>query len=170
MKKQNNRNFLKTICRSAAVAVFVSTTVFAAGNQLSAEDTSSPGSINDLAATTGVNDGEIELQFTAPGNDDYSAAKPLNGTYFIQYSTNSNPIWDYNSAQVEKIIKDVNYGESNKLIVAMLGDRQFGFPTGVDPEPAISNAVFNMMDLSNLKHDFFIIAGDLRHPNTMFWQ
>jgi len=172
MKKQKlkHRSFIKIIGVIAAVAALVSTTGFAAGSQLSAEDTNSPGRIIDLTATVGVNDGEIELQFTAPGNDDYSAAKNLNGTYFIQYSTNKNTNWNYKNAQVKKIIKDVNYGETDKLIVAMVGDTQFGFPTGINPDPSLSNAVLTMKDLSNLTHDFFIVAGDLIQPNTIFWK
>ncbi|MCK5851690.1 metallophosphoesterase [bacterium] len=143
--------------------------IFTFCNHVFAKDTTSPGKIKNLTAITGVNDGEIELKFTAPGDDGYSAADTLNGTYFIQYSTKSNAVWNCKNAQVKKIIKDVNYGETNKLVVAMLGDTQFGFPTGVDPEPSLSNAVFTMMDLSNLTHDFFIVAGDLIQPNVNFW-
>ena len=138
-------------------------------NRAMAKDTNSPGAINDLSATSGINEGEIDLQFTAPGDDNYSADDTLNGKYYIQYSTNSSSAWDYNSAQAEKIIKDVNYGETNKLIVAMIGDPQFGFPSAIDPEPSLSNAVFTMTDLSNVTHDFFIAAGDLIQPNVIFW-
>jgi len=143
--------------------------IFGLCNCVFAEDTTAPGKIKNLTATTGINDGEIELRFTAPGGDNYSAADTLNGSYFIQYTTKSNTVWNYNKAQVKKIIKDVNYGETNKLIVAMIGDSQFGFPSGNNPEPSLSNAVLTMADLSNLTHDFFIVAGDLIQPNVIFW-
>ncbi|RLD10840.1 MAG: hypothetical protein DRI44_04975 [Chlamydiae bacterium] len=152
-----------------SILIVITTLMLGLCNHVFAEDTTSPGKIKTLTAITGVNDGEIKLKFTAPGDDNYSAADTLNGTYFIQYSTKSNAVWNYKNAQVKKIIKNVNYGETNKLIVAMLGDTQFGFPTGVNPEPALSNAVFTMMDISNLTHDFFIVAGDLIQPNVNFW-
>ena len=55
-------NLLKIIGLIVANVALVSITVFASGCQLSVEDTSSPGSINNLTATTGINDGEVATQ------------------------------------------------------------------------------------------------------------
>lgn len=48
-------------------------------------DTFIPGSISNLTALQGVNDGEINLVWTAPGND--GTEIPLLGSYLIKFST-----------------------------------------------------------------------------------
>jgi hypothetical protein len=49
------------------------------------EDNTAPNAINDFAAVTGSGAGEINLSWTAPGDD--GATRALNGTYRIYYSS-----------------------------------------------------------------------------------
>ena len=59
---------------------------------------------------------------------------------------------------------------SEPLTVAIIGDPQYGFPTGTDPEPSVSDAIATYEDLKTVPHDFFVVLGDLIQPNNMFWE
>ena len=59
---------------------------------------------------------------------------------------------------------------SDPLTVAIIGDPQYGFPTGTDPEPSVSDAIATYEDLKTVPHDFFVVLGDLIQPNNMFWE
>lgn len=59
---------------------------------------------------------------------------------------------------------------SDSLTVAIIGDPQYGFPTGTDPEPSVGDAIATYEDLKTVPHDFFVVLGDLIQPNNMFWE
>jgi len=125
-----------------------------------------------MKAEPGLNDGEIALRFTAPGNDDRSVLRPLNGEYLVQYcpvSEGGSPeaTWGIDKAQRAFAIRDVNYGHPDRVIVALLGDTQFGFPKG-SAEPAVKAIRPTMADLAGLEHDFLAILGDIVQTDR-FW-
>jgi len=70
----------------------------------------SPGAITVLSALAGTNDGEINLSWIAPGDDEYTG--DINpGTFRIQYSTWSGVFWSTASAQI--IISTSNVGQGS---------------------------------------------------------
>jgi len=56
------------------------------------------------------------------------------------------------------------------LTIAIIGDPQYGFPSGTDPEPSLGNAIITFEDLKTVPHDFFVVLGDLIQPNNKFWR
>jgi Icc-related predicted phosphoesterase len=136
-----------------------------------AGDTVPPAAVSDLRAERGRTGGEIILNFTAPGNDGNSAERVLNGTYYVQYAQHRDDIcWSKDKAQVIRPISNVNYGLEDRLIVALIGDPQYGFPTGTDPQPAVGNAILTFDDLKDVRHDFLVVLGDLVQPYNIFWR
>jgi len=63
-------------------------------------DTTPPAAITDLTATTGTYPGEINLTWTAPG-DDGNTGDIIGGKYRIQYSTDAYVIWDKENYDIE---------------------------------------------------------------------
>ena len=59
---------------------------------------------------------------------------------------------------------------TDALTVALIGDPQYGFPTGTDPEPSLGNAIITFEDLKTVDHEFLAVLGDIIQPNNMFWQ
>jgi len=123
-------------------------------------DPRSPGRVHDLVAVPGDNDGQIQLSFTAPGNGGHSPDQVLNGVYHVSCLPIRSE--DRTAKPIEQSFaaKQVNYGDPNKVVVALLGDTQFGFPDGV-ADPAVEAARPTMADLRELSHDFLAILGDL---------
>ncbi len=64
----------------------------------------------------------------------------------------------------------VTAGCPDRLTVAIIGDPQYGFPTGTDPQPSLNNAILTFEDLKTVPHDFFVVLGDVIQPNDMFWR
>ncbi|RKX33250.1 MAG: hypothetical protein DRP64_21070, partial [Verrucomicrobia bacterium] len=60
-------------------------------------------------------------------------------------------------------------GSPDRLTVALIGDPQYGFPSGTDPQPALDDARLTFEDLKTVPHDFFVVLGDLIQPNHVFW-
>ncbi|MFA5778639.1 MAG: fibronectin type III domain-containing protein [Elusimicrobiota bacterium] len=60
----------------------------AIGNLTSAVDTTPPAAISDLTGLTGINDGDVILSWTAPG-DDGMTSNISGGQYDLRYSTNA---------------------------------------------------------------------------------
>ncbi len=52
-----------------------------------AVDTTPPGAITNLVASTGANDGEINLTWTAPGDDGYTGNNEPTAKYHVRYAT-----------------------------------------------------------------------------------
>jgi len=123
-------------------------------------DTIAPGRVNDLVAESGDRDGQIRLSLTAPGNDAQSPERVLNGSY--QVTCVSHQGGDDHARPIERrfVARHVNYGDPNRVVVALLGDTQFGFPKGV-ADPAVQVVRPTMADLQDLTHDFLAILGDL---------
>jgi len=67
---------------------------------LKIQDTTSPDAVTNLAGVTGTNEGEIDLSWTAPG-DDGTTGNIVNGKFAIQYSTYVVS-WSTSSAQITK--------------------------------------------------------------------
>ena len=44
---------------------------------------------------------------------------------------------------------DKNDASENALTVAIIGDPQYGFPSGTDPEPSLGNAITTYEDLNH---------------------
>lgn len=63
-------------------------------------DTTPPAAITDLIATTGTYPGEINLFWTAPG-DDGNTGNIIGGKYRIQYSTDASEIWNKDNYDIE---------------------------------------------------------------------
>ena len=67
--------------------------------------------------------------------------------------------------------KDTGQGtagdSTDPLTVAIIGDPQYGFPSGTDPEPSLGNAIITFEDLKTVPHDFFVVLGDIIQPNNM---
>lgn len=59
---------------------------------------------------------------------------------------------------------------TDALTVALIGDPQYGFPSGTDPEPSLGNAIATYEDLKTLDYEFLAILGDVIQPNNMFWE
>jgi len=62
------------------------------------------------------------------------------------------------------------YASPDCLTVAIIGDPQFGYPSGTDPQPALDNAILTYEDLKTVPHAFFVVLGDLIQPNNKFWR
>ena len=74
------------------------------------EDTTAPAAVTDLVANTGSGQGEIELTWTAPGDDGWS--NPISGgQYNIQFSSNYAVSWSTADAQIENLSYAVNPGD-----------------------------------------------------------
>lgn len=70
------------------------------------EDTTAPSDIDDIAASPGSNDGEIDITWTAPGDDGDSGT--LTGTYKIEYSTDDLYVaWSTSTAQAAVSVSGV---------------------------------------------------------------
>ncbi|MCP4452447.1 MAG: hypothetical protein GY809_13380 [Planctomycetes bacterium] len=123
-------------------------------------DTMAPGRVRDLVADPGDNDGQIQLSFTAPGNDGQSPDRVLNGTFYVTCLPVRSEGRDAKPIEHSFVVKNVNYGDPGKVEIALLGDTQFGFPDGV-AHPAVQAARPTMADLKELPHDFLAILGDL---------
>ena len=65
---------------------------------------------------------------------------------------------------------DKDDASENSLTVAVIGDPQYGFPSGTDPEPSLGNAITTYEDLKTLVYEFLAILGDVIQPNNMFWE
>ena len=73
-------------------------------------DTTKPGRILDLTAKTGYSTGEINLSWTAPGDDGYSGTV---SRYTLRYS--SNPIDDNNWASAINVVNEPDPLSSNTI-------------------------------------------------------
>ena len=58
----------------------------------------------------------------------------------------------------------------DRLTVAVIGDPQYGFPSGTDPQPSLDNAILTFEDLKTVPHEFLAVLGDVIQPNNMFWR
>ncbi len=73
-------------------------------------DTIAPAAVTDLVANTGSGQGEIDLTWTAPGDDDW--VNPISGgQYNIQFSSNYTVSWSTADAQIENLSYAVNPGD-----------------------------------------------------------
>ncbi len=73
-------------------------------------DTTPPAAVTDLAANTGSGQGEIDLTWTAPGDDEWD--NPISGgQYNIQFSSNYTVSWSTADAQIENLSYAVNPGD-----------------------------------------------------------
>ncbi|MFH1282613.1 MAG: FG-GAP-like repeat-containing protein [bacterium] len=70
------------------------------GNNVNWDFTASgtPADVTDLTALTSVDEGEIDLHWSSPGND--GTIGLLTGEYRIQYSTDTGVVWSTTTAQV----------------------------------------------------------------------
>ncbi|MFA5858687.1 MAG: hypothetical protein WC955_06440 [Elusimicrobiota bacterium] len=103
-----------------------------------AADTTAPSAVVDLTAVPGVNSGQVNVTWTAPGDDGNTGN--LTGSYEIQYSTTDGP-WDYNSAQVSISTSGVTPGSVQMSVIGSLtpGDTYYFAVWSVDEVPNYSN-------------------------------
>ncbi|MFC1501197.1 FG-GAP-like repeat-containing protein, partial [Elusimicrobiota bacterium] len=71
------------------------------------KDVTPPAAANDFSAFPGVNAREINLSWSAPGDDDWSNTLSTGSLYSIQYSTWSGIKWSTNSVQISSYISNV---------------------------------------------------------------
>ncbi|MFH1957305.1 MAG: right-handed parallel beta-helix repeat-containing protein, partial [bacterium] len=71
-------------------------------------DPGPPAAVSDLAAYTGLSEGEVDLTWSAPGDDGWTDPLPAGSQFRIQYATYSTPVWMYQSAQVIKSTSGVS--------------------------------------------------------------
>ena len=64
-------------------------------------DETPPAAVTDLSASTGNKEGEIELDWSMPGDDGWADPLPPGSKFAIQYATYPTPAWMYQNAQVQ---------------------------------------------------------------------
>jgi len=75
---------------------------------MGAPDSMSPAAVSDLAAETGTKEGEVDLTWSVPGDDDWNNPLPVGSEFRIQHSTASDGTgdektgWMYQNTQVQK--------------------------------------------------------------------
>lgn len=89
-------------------------------------DTTPPAAITDLAATAGTYPGEINLFWTAPG-DDGNTGDIVGGKYRIQYSTDANVIWDKDNYDIEWSTDTSPGSYQSKTIISLIQDTTYYF-------------------------------------------
>ena len=73
-----------------------------------------PGKVTDLSAVPGENDGEVQLSWSMPGDDDLASTLPVGAMFRIQYSTAPDGTgagktgWHYTNAQIEQSTSGVS--------------------------------------------------------------
>lgn len=80
------------------------------------EDITAPAAVMDLVASPGSAEGEIELTWTAPGDDEWD--NPISGgQYNIQFSSNYTVSWSTADAQIENYPYSVDPGDPQSRII-----------------------------------------------------
>jgi len=105
-------------------------------------DTTPPAAITDLTATTGTYPGEINLTWTAPG-DDGNTGDIIGGKYRIQYSTDAYEVWDKNNYDIEWSTNTSPAAHQAKTITGLGQSTTYYFCTWTADE------VLNWSSLSN---------------------
>ncbi|PJA11829.1 MAG: hypothetical protein COX66_18825 [Elusimicrobia bacterium CG_4_10_14_0_2_um_filter_63_34] len=90
--------FIAVVARDLAVPSLANA-FLSVGSTFTFSDTTPPSAITTLSALTGASPGEIELSWTAPG-DDADAGTILLGEYRIHYSTVAGTVFSSASAQI----------------------------------------------------------------------
>ena len=133
-------------------------------NNLTAQDATPPAAIDDLAAVTGQNDGEINLSWTAPGDDGmigYATA------YEIRYSLDNINSTNWGSALPWSIPPDpTSPGTAQSVTLTSLvpGETYFvgikAYDDAANPAP-LSNVVS-----CEAKFEFILANGNLAQPSS----
>ncbi len=92
---------------------------FAKGSTFTFSDTAPPAAVANLSALTGASPGQIQLSWSAPG-DDGSSGMTLLGEYRIHYTTISGVAFDTVSAQVAFSTAQVRPGEAQGRLLSGL--------------------------------------------------
>ncbi|MEK9144446.1 MAG: hypothetical protein AAB339_02410, partial [Elusimicrobiota bacterium] len=92
---------------------------YARGSTFTFSDTAPPDAVADLSALTGASPGQIQLSWSAPG-DDGSSGMTLLGGYRIHYTTISGVAFDTVSAQVAFSTAQVRPGDSQGRLLSGL--------------------------------------------------
>lgn len=89
-------------------------------------DTTPPAAITDLIATPGTYPGEINLFWTAPG-DDGTTGDIVGGKYRIQYSTDAYEVWDKDNYDIEWSTDTSPGNPQAKTIASLIQDTTYYF-------------------------------------------
>jgi len=85
-------------------------------------DTDRPSKTQDFTATTGISEGKINLEWTAPYDNETSTFNLtiIEGKYHIQRSTDFSVAWSTADAQIQIPVEDTDYGKSESLALTGL--------------------------------------------------
>ena len=89
-------------------------------------DTTPPSDITDFSASTGTFPGEIDLSWTAPG-DDGNTGDITNGQYHIKYSSETAHTWDNMPYEIQWSTNTSPGNNENKIITGLIEGTTYYF-------------------------------------------
>ena len=133
-------------------------------NNITAQDATPPATINDLAAVTGQNNGEINLAWTAPG-DDGMIGQAL--AYEIRYSPNNINNGNWSSALLWSSPPDPTpAGTTQNLTLTSLVPGSIYFIGIKAYDDAASRAALSNVVSCQAKFEFILANGNLAQPSS----